>query len=223
VRAAPVATTARLPRDGRHRLGGAAPRTRGCIGCDAGASSHAADVVRGRARPARAAQIRDALTPLERATPKDLLAIQLDDRALFLTAWQKLLVETLTPTATAEKKSRAELRGLVENWAGRASLDSVSYRLVRDFREAVYQRIFPAIFDPCIDTGPAFNWRKLHLESALWTMLREKPAHLLNPAFPTWDAVLLAAAKVFLHITLTTATNKLDGVYGRLPSPYRKR
>ena len=25
-------------------------------------------------------------------------------------------------------------------------------------------------------------------------MLREKPAHLLNPAFPTWDAVLLAAA-----------------------------
>ena len=148
----------------------------------------------GYARPARAAQIRDALTPLERATPKDLLAIQLDDRALFLTAWQKLLVEALTPTATAEKKSRAELRGLVENWAGRASLDSVSYRLVRDFREAVYQRIFPAIFDPCIDTGPAFNWRKLHLESALWTMLREKPAHLLNPAFPTWDAVLLAAA-----------------------------
>ena len=148
----------------------------------------------GYARPARAAQIRDALTPLERATPKDLLAIQLDDRALFLTAWQKLLVETLTPTATADKKSRAELRGLVENWAGRASLDSVSYRLVRDFREAVYQRIFPAIFDPCIDTGPAFNWRKLHLESALWTMLREKPAHLLNPAFPTWDAVLLAAA-----------------------------
>ncbi len=148
----------------------------------------------GYGRPARAAQIRDALTPLERATPKDLLAIQLDDRALFLTPWQKLLVETLRSTATAEKKSRAELRTLVEKWEGRASLDSVSYRLVHDFREAVYHRIFPAIFDPCLDTGPAFNWRKLHLESALWTLLREKPAHLLNPAFPTWEAVLVAAA-----------------------------
>jgi penicillin amidase len=30
--------------------------------------------------------------------------------------------------------------------------------------------------------------------SPCWALLRERPAHLLNPAFPTWDAVLLAAA-----------------------------
>ena len=36
-------------------------------------------------------------------------------------------------------------------------------------------------------------------------MLREKPAHLLNPAFPTWDAVLLAAADEVVLIDLPPA------------------
>ncbi len=39
----------------------------------------------GYALGARAHQIRDDLMALEKATPKDLLAIQLDDRAVFLT------------------------------------------------------------------------------------------------------------------------------------------
>ncbi len=148
----------------------------------------------GYARPARAAQVRDALTPLERATPKDLLALQLDDRALFLAPWQKLLLDTLTPAATAEKKSRAELRALAEKWTGRATVDSISYRLTREFRDAVFRRVFLPIFEPCVDTGPSFNWLRLPLETPCWALLRERPAHLLNPAFPTWDAVILAAA-----------------------------
>ena len=147
----------------------------------------------GYARPARAAQLRDDLSPLEHATPRDLLAVQLDDRALFLAPWQKLLVATLTPAAIAEKKSRAELRTLAAQWEGRAAVDSVSYRLVHDFRAAVYRRVFPPIFAPCIGTGPAFNWGMLQLEGPLWTMLREQPAHLLNPEFATWDALLVAA------------------------------
>ncbi len=169
----------------------------------------------GYGRSARAAQIRDALTPLARATPKDLLAIQLDDRALFLAPWQKLLVATLTPTATAKNKARAELRTLAETWAGRASVDAVSYRLVRDFRTAVYHRIFPAIFEPCIDTGPAFNWGKLQLESAAWALLREKPAHLLNPEFTTWEALLLAATDDVIAGIEKSGTSLARATWGR--------
>src|SRR5207244_2349407 len=79
----------------------------------------------GPSRGARAAQIRDDLTPLERATPRDLLAVELDDRALFLAPWQKLLVDTLTPAAITQKDSRAELRTLAAKWEGHASVDSV--------------------------------------------------------------------------------------------------
>lgn len=145
------------------------------------------------ARPYRAAQIRDRLTALPRATPADLLAVQLDDRALFLTPWHQLLMETLTPAVTEQKRGRAGLRSFAEHWEGRASIEAVSYRLVREFRIAVYQRVFGAIFASCIEADPGFSWPELQLEPALWALLRERPLHLLAPEFATWDELLVAA------------------------------
>lgn len=145
-------------------------------------------------RPPRAAQIRDALTPLERATPRDLLNVALDDRALFLAAWQKLLVDSLTPEVVAQKPFRAELRALAAKWEGHASVDSVSYRLAREFRSAVMSKIFTPIFQPCVDADEKFSWQRLNLETAAWTLLRERPAHLLNPDYASWDALLVGAA-----------------------------
>ena len=50
---------------------------------------------------ARAGQIRDGLLALEKATVAEMLAIQLDDRALFLERWRELLLDTLDETALA--------------------------------------------------------------------------------------------------------------------------
>ena len=144
-------------------------------------------------RAPRAAQIRDGLAPLAQATPKDLLAVQLDDRALFLQPWHALLLETLTPAALAQRKSRANLRAAAEKWEGRASIDAVSYRLVREFRAAVHARVFTPIFASCVEAYPAFSRRELQLEGACWQILREKPLHLLAAQFATWDDLLLAA------------------------------
>jgi penicillin amidase len=143
--------------------------------------------------PPRAAQIRDDLTQLTKATPQDLLKIQLDDRALFLARWQQQLLATLTPDVVALKKSRAEFRTLVEQWGGHASVDSVSYRLVRAWRASVANLVFQPLFAPCVEAYPDFNWFKFQYEGALWTMLQEKPAHLLNPRFDSWDHLLVAA------------------------------
>jgi len=148
----------------------------------------------GYERPYRAAQIRDDLAALEGAAPRDLLAIQLDDRARFLARWQQLLLATLTPGAVAEKKSRAELRRLVERWEGRASVGSVSYRLVREFRSQVVSLVFTPIFAPCVDSDPEFDYGRFNYEPALWAMIGQKPPHLLNPRFARWDDLLLAAA-----------------------------
>ena len=145
------------------------------------------------ARPDRARQIRDDLAPLEHATPRDLLDVQLDNRAIFLTPWHQLLLDTLTPEVTARKKSRANLRGFAEKWEGRASLEAVSYPLVREFRIAVYSRVYPAIFASCLEAFPQFEWNDLQLESATWALLREKPPHLLDPGFATWDELVVAA------------------------------
>lgn len=166
----------------------------------------------GYPRPNRAAQIRDRLASLERAAPRDLLAVQLDDRALFLTPWHTLLMDTLSPQATAEKKPRAALRGWAEKWEGRASVEAISYPIVKKFRESVYERVFTPIFAACVEANPEFDLARLRLEPAVWALLREKPAHLLNPEFKTWDELLVAAADdtiAFLDrqaITLPQAT-----------------
>jgi penicillin amidase len=147
----------------------------------------------GYPRPARAAQVRDGLAALARATPRDLLAIQLDDRALFLARWHRLLLDTLTPEVVGAKKPRAALRAHAEKWEGRASIEAVSYRLVREFRTAVYGRVFAPIFASSREAYPDFDTSHLQLEEPLWALLREQPPHLLNPAFATWDELLAAA------------------------------
>jgi penicillin amidase len=147
----------------------------------------------GYASPPRATQIRDGLAAVEHATPRDLLAIQLDDRALFLARWQKLLLAVLTPEATAGNKSRTEFRQLVETWNARASTDSVGYRLVRAFRDRAADLVLSPIFAPCVELQPTFDWHHFNYEPALWTLVNDKPAHLLAPEFATWDALLLGA------------------------------
>jgi penicillin amidase len=148
----------------------------------------------GYAAPPRAAQIRDDLAGVEKAVPRDLLAIQLDDRAFFLERWQKLLLTVLTPEAVAGHPARAELRALAEHWSETASPDSAGYRLVRTFRGCTSDFALTPIFAPCVDAMPGFDWARFHYEDALWTLLQQKPAHLLNPQFQSWDALLLAAA-----------------------------
>jgi penicillin amidase len=151
----------------------------------------------GYERPARAAQIRDdlaALPPGAKATPRDLLDIALDDRALFLARWRRLLLGTLTSPVAGTRSSRAEMRALVENGGGRADVDSVGYRLVQAFHEAIVRRVLDPIFAPCLAADPGFNYRRLNYDDAVWTLVRQKPPHMLDPRYAGWDTLLVAAA-----------------------------
>ncbi|MSU45795.1 MAG: penicillin acylase family protein [Lacunisphaera sp.] len=146
----------------------------------------------------RARQIRDDLLALnasgKKAVPGDLLAIELDDRALYLQRWQIYLLEILSDEAVAGKKSRGELRDTVRQWNGRASADSAAYRLVRAFRGHVAERTLAPFIEQAQAEYAAFNWRNLMYEDALWQLVHEQPAKLLNPAHASWSALLLAAA-----------------------------
>lgn len=153
----------------------------------------------GYAAPFRAARVRDDLSKLEHATPKDLHEIQLDVRAVQLDRWQQLLLSVLTPEAIAEKSTRGKLRVLVQSWEGLATVDSVSYRLVRYFRTATAEAVFSPIYARCFDRMPDFNWRLFQYEPALWALLEQKPMHLLAPDYRSWDALLLHAADEVLE------------------------
>jgi penicillin amidase len=149
---------------------------------------------------ARARQIRDDLLALDKARPEDLLAIQLDDRALFLERWRTLLLNTLSAQATEGHPRRREMLDLVDKgWTGRASVDSVGYRLVKEFRREVRNRTMEPILARCAQADERFDPGDLRqIEGPLWKLVAERPVHLLDPKFKTWDEQLLAAADAVL-------------------------
>ena len=144
---------------------------------------------------ARARQIRDDLTAITApATPRDLLAVQLDDRAVLLDRWQKLLLATLTPDAVAARKDRGELRRLAAQWNGHASIDSVAYTLVRRWRDFVAGRVLNPVFEPCLNQDESFDFRRLNYEAPLWQLIQQRPPNFLTPDCLTWDDLFLKAA-----------------------------
>ena len=148
----------------------------------------------------RARQIRDRLLSLEKATPRDMLALQLDDRALFLARWRGLLLETLTPEAVKAEPRRAEMRRLLAStWTGHASIDSVAYRLVRDFRDTLEKQVFDNLSGLEVGEEPPYYRPHRRFEGPLWRLVTERPPHLLARRFKTWDEQLLAAADDVLN------------------------
>jgi penicillin amidase len=129
-----------------------------------------------------------------------MLKIQLDDRALFLERWRDLLVRTLDAGAVAGKPHRAELRALAEGWGGRASIESAGYRLVRAFRLEVLKDALSPLVAPAEKADSRFEiWRIPRTEGPLWTLVTERPAHLLDPRYAGWDNLLLRAADAVIE------------------------
>ncbi len=143
---------------------------------------------------ARARQVRDNLLAIDRATTADMLKIQLDDRAVFLERWRELLLSVLDSRAVAADPRRGEIRDLVEHWGGRATIDSVGYRVVRSFRLFTARDVFAALTAPCREVEPDFSFVDVghQLEGPLWQLVSQRPVHLLDPRHETWNDQLLA-------------------------------
>jgi penicillin amidase len=144
---------------------------------------------------ARARQIRDALFEKDRFTAADMLSIQIDDRALFLSRWRDLLLTELDDAAAASDSRLAEYRELVHDWIPRAVPESVGYRLVRTFRLEVQSRVFHALMAPArAEYGANFDLRLSNqFEGPLWALVSQQPAHLLPGQFDSWQELFVDA------------------------------
>ena len=163
-------------------------------------------------RGARAQQIRDALARLEDATERDMLAIQLDDRGLFLERWRKLLLEVLDADALAGHPDRAVLRKVVATGEPRASASSVGYLHVRRFHELIEQRVFEALTITARTAHPDADLAvPRQFEEAAWRLVTERPAHLLDPHFSSWrEFVLSAVDETIASIERDCGEDRLD-------------
>jgi penicillin amidase len=151
----------------------------------------------GYALGARAGQIRDRLFAAETFVPADMLAIQYDDRALFLTPWRDLLLDVLSDEAITGDADLIDYRRLVDEWIPRAVPESVGYRLVRAFRIEVQSGVFSALTAPVRKVyGDDVELRtSRQFEGPLWSLVEERPIHMLPADYDSWDEFFLDAVR----------------------------
>lgn len=157
---------------------------------------------------ARAGQIRDDLAARPHFTPDDMLAIQLDDRAVLLARWKAQLDSTLA--AAPATPLRKQLQRALADWNGHAAIDSVAYRVVHDWRNEVSDGIVDAFTQPVRARFADFEAPSLpQVEQAVWQLLKDRPAHLVPAGAQDWARYLLDCAD-----RIATRLDQLPGGIG---------
>ncbi|MEN3277642.1 MAG: penicillin amidase [Massilia sp.] len=146
---------------------------------------------------ARSRQLEERLRRLGgRTDVAGAFAVALDDRALFIALWRERALRALDAAAVSGHPRRAEFRRLLDtSWNGRADVDSVGYRLARNFMWALHDLLFAganarmAALDPKA-TMAAANPRWPAVAARL---LDEAPPGWLPAGQRDWRDVQLAA------------------------------
>jgi len=143
---------------------------------------------------ARARQIRDDLKVRDHFVPDDMLAIQLDDRAMFLKHWHGLLQTTLA--SIADSPATTEARKFAADWDDRADPASVGYRMARAFRTEVTDTVLDGFAAAVRAKLDDFKMPKLaQAEVIVGAILLQRPANLLPPGYADWDDLLRKCAE----------------------------
>ena len=171
---------------------------------------------------ARARQIRDGLLGLTHpATEADMLAIQLDSRALFLSRWRNALLELLDAEALQDAPRRKEFRARVSDWKAAAIPEAVGYRLVRTFRANTLNALWRSASTGLL--GPGFQGRRPgQFEAGGFRLVSERPGSVTPPGGGDWRAFLLARVDATIEEALEACDSLEDCGYGAL-DPLRVR
>lgn len=143
---------------------------------------------------ARAKQIRDRLSALKAPiTENDFYNIMLDDEAIFLARWQNQLENVLIETGDSAFDAYLEQ---VKNWGGQADKNSVGFRLVRDYRNQVYETLFSHIVAACVSYSEDCNYDRAtnQWEAPLWQLVTKKPDDWLPAGYESWQYFFEKAA-----------------------------
>ena len=146
---------------------------------------------------ARNKQVHDALLAL--GAQADLAAVygvMLDDRALFIAPWRERAIKVLDAAAVAGQPLRAEYLALLKNsWSGRASVDSVGYRLARQFMWSLNDVLYGAANGQValLDEKATMAMVNSRWPVVVGRLLDEQPASWLPPGYANWRQVQLAA------------------------------
>ncbi|OKY26276.1 penicillin acylase family protein [Thalassotalea sp. PP2-459] len=169
----------------------------------------------GYALGARAKQISQRLFAENSFDETTLLDIALDDNAVFLDRWHEFIIDQVLTTDIIEQYpdwQEAKTLLLAETELS-ASVDSVSYRLIRNFRLALRDRVFSQLAANMENIDKSFEIRSIRhqLEIPLWQLVTQQPNNFLWLPDEEWQQTfILAFEQTFQTLTkdqdLTSAT-----------------
>ena len=165
---------------------------------------------------ARARQIRDGLLSLRHpATEADMLAIQLDARALFVARWRDLLLALIDEDAMNGAPLRREFRELVSKGAGEATPEAVGYRLVRTYRSNTLNAMWRSLVTGLLGEEASLR-RAAQFEAAGWRLVNERPTAVTPPGGGDWRAFLLLRLDATIAELVRDCGSLASCEYGRM-------
>ena len=152
---------------------------------------------------ARQQQIAQQLRDKNHFSEQNMLAIALDDRALFLSRWQQLLLNLAREnTDSGTKIDNSDiLIDLLENWQGRASKTSTGYLIVKRFRENVIGASTGRVMQKLAGETGFFHPARIsiYLEYPTWTLVNKQPDQHTPAGYGDWHEFLVAQANKTLR------------------------
>ncbi|MCW8998250.1 MAG: penicillin acylase family protein, partial [Kangiellaceae bacterium] len=169
----------------------------------------------GLALGARAKQIEDNLNQVSIASENDLFKIQLDNKAVFLSRWRKILLTNVKAEDPLIKRALTQ----IENWSGFADKDDIGYWLVKRFRINVANALLNPIyqsFQQEISEEPASYHRYTpQYEYLLWEIIQAQPKELLPEENQTWSGFYTAQLMKELKPLINSEKKLEDLRWGR--------
>ncbi len=137
----------------------------------------------------RGEQIAQRLLNKDSFTEADFMALQLDNRALFIRYWRDLLLETLRKSP----EQYATDIDILERWQACACSSDVGYTLARKFRSEVVNTIFAPLYFALKKRDVEFWPINRHLEPALRQILHQQPQSWLPEDASDYAAMLMSS------------------------------
>ena len=151
----------------------------------------------------RAVQIANRLKAQETFDENDFLALQLDNRAIYIKTWRDILLSTLEQADDPQYRQAIQL---LQNWQACACADDVGYTLARYFRTQVMYELMTPLYQTAKQAGVRFSAINRHLDTAVLRILAERPTSWLAGNFRNFQSLQIA----MYHQTIDKLANKLQ-------------
>ncbi len=148
--------------------------------------------------PARGFQIKKSLSENAAMNVESMESIQNEIYSPVHAWYRDRLVEAIKTAETQQKELNpwiSEALNLIGNWDGRVSVDSAAYTFMKAFR----LRVLANCASPFVARTAPFRHEQVTAliakDSLVYTLLSQKPFHLLSPQFSSWEHLLIFSAE----------------------------